>query len=48
MRGKAPSNENKSSQDYVHVDVGENWLETHVTPATPFIGSPTTPGASPN
>ena len=36
MRGKAPSNENKSSQDYVHVDVCENWLETHVSPGGAF------------
>ena len=36
MRGKAPSNENKSSQDYVHVDVCENWLETHVSPGGGF------------
>ena len=36
MRGKAPSNESKSSQDYVHVDVFENWLETHVSPGGAF------------
>ena len=36
MRGKAPSNENKSSQDFVHVDVCENWLETHVSPGGAF------------
>ncbi len=36
MRGKAPSNESKSSQDYVHVDVFENWLETHVSPGGGF------------
>ncbi len=36
MRGKAPSDENKSSQDFVHVDVCENWLETHVSPGGAF------------
>jgi transposase len=36
MRGKAPSNKNRSSQDYVHVDVRENWLETHVSPGDAF------------
>jgi tetratricopeptide (TPR) repeat protein len=36
MLGKAPSNENRSSQDYVQVDVCENWLETHVSPGDAF------------
>ena len=36
MRGKAPSDENKSWQDFVHVDVCENWLETHVSPGGAF------------
>jgi tetratricopeptide (TPR) repeat protein len=37
MRGKAPSNKNGSSQDYVHVEVGENWLETHISPGDAFF-----------
>ena len=36
MLGKAPSNKHKSSQDYVHVDVCENWLATHVSPGDAF------------
>ena len=36
MRGKAPPNADRSSQDYVHVDVRENWLETRVSPGDAF------------
>ena len=36
MLGKAPSNKNRSSQDYVHVDVREDWLETHVSPGDAY------------
>ena len=32
MRGKAPSDENMSSPNYVHVDISEDWLDTHVSP----------------
>jgi hypothetical protein len=36
MRGKAPSGENRSSRDYVHVDVREDWLDTHVSPGDAY------------